>query len=248
MRYLFITSEQYHQSRILLCGPEVHHLSQVLRLRVGDPLRVTDGSGFARDTKISEINKREITLDPFQIVELPPERRLKISVAQALGKSDKFEQVMQHGTEVGVTDFVPINTERSVIKFDPSSYPSKRERWTSILKGAAEQSGRAAIPIVHDPLSFIDLVKTASNYDICLLLHPEGYPLTAVCRKPEFQGAKRILLIVGPEGGFSQSEISLAEEVGITTTTLGPHVLRTETAALVAAGQILFASEWQHLS
>jgi 16S rRNA (uracil1498-N3)-methyltransferase len=156
-----------------------------------------------------------------------------------LGKGDKLEQVLQHGTEAGASAFVPIRAERCVADIPAAKTADKLARWQLITKGAAEQSGRSRIPLVHAPLTTTELLAWHSAECPVWLLHPseESLPLRLVLEKTTTCAA---ILAVGPEGGWSPAEVSQARIANIPCVTLGSRILRTETAALVAVSQILY--------
>jgi 16S rRNA (uracil1498-N3)-methyltransferase len=234
MRNLFLPDADLTASTLIIEGADQHHLVNVLRVRLGEELVVLDNRGGAVRAEITTVEKRTLTVQTRGAAAVPAEPSCRITVAQALGKGDKFEQVIQHGTEIGAAAFLPLLTERTVVRLDAKEADGKRLRWQGIAKGAAEQSGRARIPVIEPVLTFRALVALFSEYDAVLLLHPGGVPLAAITLS-----AASVLLLVGPEGGFSPGEITAAEEGGAHITALTPYVLRTETAALVALSRLL---------
>lgn len=249
MRYLFVPGADRTRESIVLDGPDAHHLLNVLRIRAGETLTLLDNAGAACLAVVSALDKRSITVRITKRVPCPPDPPVHITVAQALGKGDKFEQVIQHATEVGASAFIPLLTERTVVKIDPRDSENKRARWYQIAKSAAEQSGRGRIPAVEPAATLRDLVARFPFFDRVLLLHPpgeKGAPAAghASCithhASPDMSPC---LVLVGPEGGFSDSEVAMMEAAGAVRTSLGPYTLRTETAALVAVSRILFEAE-----
>jgi 16S rRNA (uracil1498-N3)-methyltransferase len=241
LRRLFLTPAQLASETVTISGADAHHLLNVLRVRAGERLLLLDGLGGAWHAEVLDTGKRELTARRLEPAAVAPEPVLHLTVAQALGKGDKFEQVIQHGTEVGAAAFIPLHTERGVVRVDAKSADAKRERWTLIAKGAAEQSGRAVIPSVEPPASFSALLPRLGEFDAALLLHPEGEDAAPLLRA-EARAGRRWLLMVGPEGGFSPAEVEQARGAGAWVASLGEHILRTETAALIAAAQVLFAA------
>lgn len=234
MRNLILPEADLTAATLTIEGADQHHLVNVLRVRVGEELVVLDNRGGAVRAEITTVGKRSLTVQTLGAAEIPAEPLCRVTVAQALGKGDKFEQVIQHGTEIGAFAFLPLMTERTVVRLDVKEADGKRLRWQGIAKGAAEQSGRARIPAVLPVLTFRALVALFSEYDAVLLLHPGGLPLAA-----RTLSAASVLLLVGPEGGFSPEEIAAAEQGRAYITALSPYVLRTETAALVALSCLL---------
>ena len=248
MQHLFLTPPQFQGEIATITGPEHLHLARVMRARIGDNVVLLDGTGNAFRAVLVSIERNETRArleEPFPI---PPEPSPYLTVAQALGKGDKFEQVIQRGTEAGASAFVPVRAERCVADVPPAKVVERTARWQQIAKSAAEQSGRAMVPKVAEPQSFAQFLKSMREHGepppVVLLLHPDAsaQPLSQVLRS---MGQSRntiqaLVLAVGPEGGWSGGEVSQAQAANIPLVTLGPHVLRTETAALVAISQILY--------
>jgi 16S rRNA (uracil1498-N3)-methyltransferase len=243
MRHLFVTPQQLSNETITIEGPDAHHLLNVLRVRAGEALILLDNEGVAFHAVIAEAGKRSLTFRRGKPAEMPEEPLLHITVAQALGKGDKFEQVVQHGTEAGASAFIPVMTERTVIKLDANTKDDKRGRWVLIAKGAAEQSGRARIPEVFPATELMKLASQFGEYKLVMLLHPGGERLAEVIPHAVLE-VSPCLVIVGPEGGFSDREVERIKDAGARIVSLGGHVLRTETASLVAVSQLLFAAQF----
>jgi 16S rRNA (uracil1498-N3)-methyltransferase len=225
-----------------LTGQDHAHLARVLRARAGQTVVLLDGLGGAFRATLRSVDKRETVAEVEGTVAVAPEPSVSITVAQALGKSDKFEQVLQHGTEAGASGFVPLLTDRSVVALPSDRAAERLLRWRAIAKGAAEQSERARIPGVGPPAPFESAVRDAVGAGSpTFVLHPSPPAealrdvLDRLCPAPP-----RLWLLVGPEGGWSERELAIAREAGCTLVSLGGRVLRTETAALVAISQILY--------
>jgi len=251
MRYLFLPGADLTQSTLTIDGPDAHHLLNVLRIRPGETLTLLDNAGQAALSETAVAGKRSIVLRLLHEITCPPDPQVHITVAQALGKGDKFEQVVQHATEVGVSAFVPLLTDRTVVKIESRDVASKLARWLAIAKGAAEQAGRGRIPTIVPPISLRDLCARFPDYGRVLLLHPAAdcgsvgvWPMGRNSRShtPTLPHS-HTLLLVGPEGGFSPGELEMAGGAGARRTSLGPFTLRTETAALVAVTRILYEVE-----
>jgi 16S rRNA (uracil1498-N3)-methyltransferase len=240
--HLFVPCDQISEGIVRIIGSDHLHLTRVLRARCGETLIVLDNQGNAFRTVLVSIGKAETTARIESSVEMPPEPPVLITVAQALGKGDKFEQVIQHGTEARARAFIPVRAERCVVDIPADRVAERCARWRLIAKGAAEQSGRVRIPEVAAPCTFADLLRIMPEATPALLLHPEGVPLAAALRCLP-NPLPRLLLAVGPEGGWSPAEGSAARAANWIPVTLGPHILRTETAALVALSQILYHFE-----
>ena len=229
---------------ITLPPDAAHHARNVLRLREGDGLIAHDGAGVAYHATVAgavgskntpllaHITRRET---------LHTEPTTRITVAQALPKTgEKIEQVLQHGTEIGAAGFVFWTGFRSVARLADGEKVDKRLiRWRGIVQSAAEQSGRGVLPGVDWQPFAPDIARLVPNYDAAFILHESAItPLRdALAALPA--GSNHLLVIVGPEGGLTDSEVETLAASGATPVTLGPRVLRTETAALVALTQML---------
>jgi 16S rRNA (uracil1498-N3)-methyltransferase len=249
MIHLFIAPEQITGETARIVGPDHLHLARVLRARPGESLVLLNGRGNAFQATLVAVDKTETLARIDSPLDLPSEPPIYITVAQALGKGDKFEQVIQHGTEVGASAFVPVQAERSVVEVPAGKVAERLARWRQIARSAAEQSHRLLIPQVMEPTSLARLLAGLSADTAVLLLHPaaEAMPLAAVLRERSRQSSapQRLLLAVGPEGGWSPAERACCIATGSRPllVSLGTRVLRTETAALVAISQIIYQTE-----
>ena len=238
---IFLEPERFSEGVATIVEGEHLHLTRVMRAKVGQKLILLDGLGCGYEATISEIGKHQTTATILSSVSLPPEPPIELTVAQALGKSDKLESVIQHGTEIGAKSFAPIRSERCVVDTPAAKIPGKMQRWRQIAKSAAEQSHRAFIPSVFEPASFKSALEAGVNSESrCFLLHTAEDSLNLADALKAANHPRKITLFVGPEGGWSPGEIAFAEGLGVRHISLGRHVLRTETAALVAISQILF--------
>ncbi len=219
--------------RVALSPEQSHYLVDVLRLGPGDPLELFDGQGarWAAQLALDAQGKSELQL--LQLIDRSHElHSVHLTLAQALVKVDKFELAIQKATELGCKQIIPFAAERSVVKLDDERGQAKVARWRKIAEEAARQCGRADIPTIDAPLGWSALHALAASDPALrsVLLDPRA-PLRL---GPATQGAAKVLLVVGPEGGFSDQELARAEENGFLRASLGPLILRTETAGLAA--------------
>lgn len=240
MTRFFIPTDHIRGNTVFLEGSDHHHLLNVLRKKVGDEITVLNGKGEEFLARVIEIKPSAVTAEIVAIVNRPVEPRVKINLLQGLPKADKFEWIIQKNTELGISRFQPVITERSTIRLDAEARMKKWERWSKIIKSAAEQSGRTLIPELE---MVKDWELTIGNLRPGLTLIPwEGE--TERSLKSVLEAEKvlptEINVLIGPEGGFSVNEINEAREHGAIPITLGPRILRTETAGLVAATAILY--------
>ena len=216
-----------------------HHANRVLRLRVNDPVQVFDGEGNAFDAKISEINGKRVMLHELQTCMAEAESPLRIMLAPAMCGSEKMDCVVQKATELGTAEMQPVQTQRSVAKLSDERAEKRTAHWYSVAAAACEQCGRNTLPQIHAPQEFSTwLARMRNAPGAKFILLPEG--ATALHKLPPPQ--RSVILLVGPEGGFSEDEVKIAHLAGFTPVRLGGRVLRTETAAMagIAALQTLW--------
>lgn len=220
-----------------------HHAFRVRRLRVGELFTINNGCGSSATAIIDEWTHGPGIARIVDRIELHTELPIDIVVCQALPKSpERIEQVLQHGTELGAAAFLVFAGERSVAKLDSNDKVNKRlERWNSIVRSAAEQSGRAVLPTVTWYSGLNQVVKSLDAQ--LLVLHEESdTPIQSVA-STAIATKTRLALVVGPEGGLSHSEVECCLKNGGAALSLGPRILRTETAALAAIAQLSFVLE-----
>lgn len=216
-----------------------HHVATVLRMKAGDELFVFHDDGSEMRCRIETINKKAVELQPLDIQTIDSESPLHITLYQALSRSDKMEWVVQKAVELGVNAIVPVLSEHSQVKLPAEKVEKKIAHWQQVSISASEQSGRCRIAQIQAPMNLAEAIMASQN-DLGLILHPHGGRCLADS-VPATIGDKGIALFVGPEGGFSEVEIALAEGAGIQCVQFGPRVMRTETAplAIIAALQSL---------
>lgn len=206
-----------------------HHASRVLRLRVGDAVQIFDGIGNALDATINEISGKRVVLGNLQTCMVQQESGLRIVLAQAMCSSEKMDWIVQKATELGVSEILPVQTQRSVAKLSGTRAEKRTEHWRSVAISACEQCGRNDLPQIHAPQevdTWLVAMRNASGSKFILL--PGGAAQLQALPKP--QGSAT--LVIGPEGGFTADEANVAQQMGFAPVLLGPRVLRTETAAI----------------
>jgi 16S rRNA (uracil1498-N3)-methyltransferase len=225
--------------RLQLGKDDSHHLLRVLRAQPGEPFTALAG-GFAYECKFTEAEGGLAVGEVVSVGQAGGEPPIQISLFQGLAKGDKMETVVQHGTEIGISRFIPVATARAVVKLEPKKAAERVERWQRIAREAAEQSRRGAVPVVERLHTWKEAADRAGEFDLALVPWEEGGEgLKAVLSAhPE---AKRIAVFIGPEGGLAAEEVALARAKGAIPVTLGARILRTETAPLAAAAAILYA-------
>lgn len=230
------------QKEIVLDERTSHHLINVLRLRVGHIVIVFNGvlnKGYKDYVgKIIKIEKKQVTFLAETALEIHKESSLKIHLGQAISKGERMDWVIQKSVELGVTDITPLITEHCNIKLDEERREKRHEHWQRVAISASEQCGRAIIPMVHAPTMLLDFLKAhdANKTLTKIILHyRNAKPLTSLLKNSHTPSSSHsIALIVGPEGGISDKELADAALHGFQIGSLGPRILRTETAPLAA--------------
>ena len=197
-----------------------------------------DTTGGAMMVEVVCMSRTEVVLEARGSVSLPPPPPLHLVLVQGVGKGDRFEQVLQHGTEMGVSTFVPLISRRAVRRPAYNGRDGFLERWQRILIGATEQARREAVPHLCRPMSLPEAVESVREQDGRFVLHPDACTRLSPSDAPA--DGRHVALFVGPEGGFDREELEFLEDHDILPRSIGPYVLRTETAALAAVAVLLF--------
>ena len=217
--------------RHTIAGEAANHIARVLRLKVGDPLTVFDGRGGEYAARIESLRKGTVVIHVGESSAIDRESPLALTLAQGVSRGDRMDWVVQKATELGVTRIVPLLTERSVVRLDARQSARKLQHWQGIAIAACEQSGRDRIPEITAPLGLHDFLQLGNREPATrLLLSPTGD--LGLDDLQELDGAAVVL--IGPEGGLAENEQRAALQAGFIAVRLGPRILRTETAAVVA--------------
>ena len=230
------------QERVQLSPVATKHALTVLRLKPGATVMLFDGSGFEFPGVLDEADKKHawVKLSGMRgpVVESP----LKVALAQGVSRGERMDYTVQKAVELGVAEIMPVLTERSVVKLDAVGAEKKRQHWQAVAVSACEQSGRVRIPLVQPASGLARFLAAPPDADQKLMLDPSGGVTASILPRP---ANGRVLLLVGPEGGLSEMERALASKAGFQGLKLGPRILRTETAALVALS--LLQASWGDL-
>lgn len=239
MQRYFIARGQLVGECITIIGDDVHHIRTVMRNRIGDQF-ICCLEGIDYRVKITEITSTAVSCQIIEHTASLGEPKIMVTLAQGLPKGEKIEWILQKGTELGAARFLPFSSERTVVKLDGNKASKKQTRWSKIVKEAAEQAHRGNIPELVQPISWKALLAEIPHYDLALIAYEKGgEALGKVLASP----AKSILLIIGPEGGFSESEVLAASSTGAMPITLGNRILRTETAAISLLTCVMYAKQ-----
>ena len=218
-------------ARVSIGGAAAAHITRVLRLGAGDPVTLFNGDGMDYPSTISGLRRGSVEVDVEATATARAESPLALTLVQGIARSERMDLVVQKATELGVTAIQPVLTARSVVKLDAGARAKKLAHWRGIAIAACEQSGRARVPALAEPLALSQwLQQPAPAGALPLLLAPDAGRSLVVTAA----GARAALLLVGPEGGLDESERDAALAVGYLACRLGPRVLRSETAAVAA--------------
>lgn len=238
MPKFFFHKNDISQGQVQLFGEDEKHIKTVLRARVGEELTLCDGEGIDYQCRIASM-ERGVLLDILSKEVCETEPKTKITLYQGLPKADKMELIIQKCVELGVDRIVAVSTERAIVKLDKKE-SKKLERWQKIAEAAAKQSGRGKIPeIGQQVLKFKEAVAEAKALDGAIIPYEKEQKTGIRQFVQGFQG-ESIGVFIGPEGGFTEEEIALAQENGITPITLGKRILRTETAGMTTIAILLY--------
>ncbi len=236
----FVTKEELADSTIVLTGENAAH-ARVLRLKSGEEVLVCDGEGRECLCELAGTNGNEYELRVITLRDSVTEPRIKVSIFMALPKSDKLEHVIQKATELGACEIVTFPTARCVSRPDDKGLKKKLERWQKIAVSAAEQSGRGRIPKVTVLSSYMEALRLAAQAEKAIVFYENEHATTL--RQALSAGEYHtVSLLSGPEGGFEETEIEQARQMGMQVCTLGRRILRCETAPLCGLSAVMYDS------
>ncbi len=241
MHRFFVTLDCLRGEHVILTGPQANQICDVLRMRSGDKIIVLDDTGYEYTVLLSKVVRQEVSGQVIHKQKSEAEPKTRITLYQSLLAREKFEFVLQKCTEIGVVSFVPIVTQRSIIRRPDVVKPRKMSRWRRIIIEAAEQSCRGRIPRLESHVDFSDAISELDRFDYFLI--GEVVSKKSNLREVLKTGGtepREIAVFIGPEGGFTEKEIADICAKGAVTFSLGKRILRTETAAIVASALILY--------
>jgi 16S rRNA (uracil1498-N3)-methyltransferase len=240
---LFVSGQLINGGELLIEGDRARYLGRVLRQRVGDEITVFNGEGPEWSATIGAMTKTTATLRIENSHEAGTESPLKIHLVQGISRGERMDFVVQKATELGVKRITPVLTEYGVVKLDPARREKRRDHWEGVAASACEQSGRTRLPLIDTPISLKDWFgNKPADVDAELILAPGASVSLNGIETPK----TKVCLLIGPEGGFSDSEYEDAAIAGFTAVALGPRILRTETAAIAALS--VLQSSWGDLA
>ncbi|MBP7174847.1 MAG: 16S rRNA (uracil(1498)-N(3))-methyltransferase [Thermoclostridium sp.] len=248
MHRFLIKPDDVDKDSLTLTGDDAKHMLQVLRFKPGDVFLAFDATGYEYEAEVASIGKSSVTGKIIKAWRPETEPEKNVILFQGIPKADKMDWIIQKSVELGVREIIPMVTQYSVIRMNERGLDGKLERWNRISREACKQSGRVRVPEVKAPMLYSDAVKLWSER-----VKEETNALTVYCYENEGKKCLKDLLIcyniddsrtagifIGPEGGFSEGEVQLAQEHRFNPVSLGKRILRTETAAIAVLSVIMF--------
>jgi 16S rRNA (uracil1498-N3)-methyltransferase len=236
MHRFYIAPENWHPDALVLTGAEAHHCATVLRLDSADKIVVFDGRGSEITAEIVASNTAEVRLRKLHDAQMAP-LRCRITLGQAIPKGKNMDLIVQKAVEIGAAEIAPILSDRTVVRLDEESAASKRAKWQTVAIEAAKQCGQNWLPQVRTPQTLAHFFQNHRGFDLQLIgsLQSDAVHLKKILAQFSTEHGDRpvnVLMLVGPEGDFTPAELSLARSHGCRPITLGPIVLRVETASI----------------
>ncbi|WHH60424.1 16S rRNA (uracil(1498)-N(3))-methyltransferase [Petroclostridium sp. X23] len=244
MPKFFVAPEQIEGDSITIQGEDVNHIIKVLRFKPNDSIVVCDGNGKDYTACIEEMGKKEVKAVIQKVISSQSEPSIDVTLFQGIPKSGKMEYIIQKNTELGINRIVPVMTQRTVVKIeDKKSLSNKMDRWQKVALEAAKQCNRGRIPKICAPISLEEAIIQMSEMDLSFMPYEkeENNRLRNILSAA--RGAKTIGVLIGPEGGFDAEEVEKAAQAEVSTVSLGPRILRTETAGAAVLSILMYEME-----
>ncbi|MHB8917863.1 MAG: 16S rRNA (uracil(1498)-N(3))-methyltransferase [Desulfocucumaceae bacterium] len=238
MHRFFISPDQIEADKPVLRGPEVKHLVKVLRLGAGDVVELLDGSGRGIRARVESVEREEVVFARLEEFTPGGEPPVRVTLVQGLAKGEKMDLVIQKSTEMGVSEIIPLICRRTVVQLDSRKAADRQTRWQRVALESAKQCRRAMVPVVRTPQGLGEVLAAIPGGTACFM--PWEEELNRSFRMAlSGDNPGRAYIFIGPEGGFEVSEVEEARRRGVVTVTLGPRILRTETAGLACLSIIM---------
>lgn len=247
MRKFFVNDENVVENKINILGTDVNHIKNVLRLKKDDEIQICNQKTHENYIcKILNIENNCIQTEILKKIEALAEGNIELHIFQGLPKADKMELIIQKGTELGVSKFIPVSFKRSIVKLSGKDEIKKIERWQKIAEVAAKQCHRDLVPEVKKIITVKNICHLISEYDIVLVAYEEelqNYIKNELLKIKNTKEKLKIAVVIGPEGGIEKEEVEILKEAGAKIISLGKRILRTETVALQTASIIMYELE-----
>lgn len=242
----YFIDESFDNELAIISGDDAHHISKVMRMRAGDEIIVVH-NGEATICEIAKLTDEGVHVQKTKRTLPSSELPINVTIACGLPKGDKLDLIVQKSTELGMYSFIPFEAERSIVKWDYKKGKKKQERLQKIAKEAAEQSHRTLIPKIEEPISFKKLLQIVGDFDVVFLADEEDAKQEERTKFAEqlkkVYDYNSILVIFGPEGGIDRGEAQALQQLGCKCISLGPRILRAETAPLYVLSAISYEFE-----
>ncbi|MPL63346.1 Ribosomal RNA small subunit methyltransferase E [bioreactor metagenome] len=238
MRRFFISS--LLAPEMVITGDDVRHIGRVLRMQPGDKCVAVATDGRSAVAKIKTITANEVVLELETIIIEDKEPIIRVVLVQGLPKSDKMDYIVQKAVELGISSIIPLAADRSVVQYHGAKAIARIERWQKIAAEAAKQCRRSRIPQIANIQKISEILPSFDDDAEIIMLY-EGQTISALRTVLTDLKAQTVVLLIGPEGGFSNEEVILATQHGASIVTMGPRILRTETAAIAAVSAVMYA-------
>jgi len=234
MRHFFIEHGKSTGSKFVITGSDARHIKTVLRLKSGDKIGLFDGKGFEYEAEIVDLSTGRVTVSVVRRFPSTGESSVQITVAQGFLKEKKMDGLVRQLSELGIIKWIPFIAERSVSRPDKKQLSARTKRWGKISREAIKQCKRGCVMEIGDTVSFEEILNLSQTADLKIAFwEDELQPLNAELPEPEGK-INKIYALLGPEGGFTEQEIESARARGFVTASLGPRILRAETATIAA--------------
>lgn len=244
MNQFFVEESQIQGSEIIIEGTDVNHIKNVLRMKTGEEVMISNGTDKHYICSIMTISEQQVVAKIVDIDTNSTELPVKLYLFQGLPKADKMELIIQKSVELGVHEIIPVAMKRCVVKLDAKKEKSKLARWQGIAESAAKQSKRMVIPNISRVMNFKEAVAYAKSLDYNIIPYEFANGMERSKQVVKSLGQyKSVGIFIGPEGGFEEAEIAYAKESNMQIISLGKRILRTETAGLTALSIIMFELE-----
>jgi 16S rRNA (uracil1498-N3)-methyltransferase len=239
MHRFFIPANLFQTSEIALPADVSQQICRVLRLKTGSEILLLDGLGFEYPARLCEVNEAHCTATAQTKQPSLGEPATRLTLLVGITQRDKFELILQKCTEIGITEILPIITSRTLVQ-KMADVEDKYTRWKKIIREAAEQSHRGRIPLLSPTMKYAEAISSNHNPETLKLVLWEDESETAIKSVLREYGGREVVLIIGPEGGLSAEEVVAARHYGFQPVSLGKRILRMETAAMIAAGLVIY--------
>ncbi|MFH1753793.1 MAG: 16S rRNA (uracil(1498)-N(3))-methyltransferase [Candidatus Omnitrophota bacterium] len=241
MSRFYINPGDKKGDRIHVGGKEAHHILDVMRLKVGDPVTAFDGAGGQYKGVIDEVGNKSLVIKIIESLVDKSSKGYSLTLAQAIPRKEKVDYIIQKAAELGVDSVIPMITNRTVVKIKGDKASAKLQRWEKISREAAKQCGRGTLLKIEKPSRFTKILSRAGSYDLAIMPSVGHVAKKSLKTLLSSFSGRSIIIFIGPEGGFDPSEFEAAANSGVNFVSLGKNVLKCDTAALSAISMINYA-------